>query len=214
MGKKILKKTEKLGKKILATEGKKISKFAIASLVLGIISVILGWIPIAGLIFVIPTLVFSILALIKIKKGEVSGKNIAVAGLVLGGIGLLLAIMFWVFVYMSIDDETLCKDMDCFIAKANQCEPAVYDETTEMGSIRYFSVKKEDTDNCILVKEIEDLSENEDSLIKKVLEGKTMECTYTKGNFNNRWMTSMTSGLEDCHGELKDVLGPLILLTL
>ena len=203
MGKKTIKKTE---------EGEKGSGFAIASLVLGIISILLGWIPFVGWILVILALVFGILALIKIKKGEASGKNMAIAGLILGGISILFAIMMGVFVFMS-DKSDVCSDINCFIAKANQCEPVVYEETTDMGSIRYFSVKKEDTDNCILVKEIEELSKNEDPLIKKLLEEKEMECTYTKGNFNSRWMTSMTAGLEDCQGELKDAIGPLILLT-
>ena len=72
MGKKILKKIE---------EGKKGSGFAIASLVLGILSVVLGWLPFVGWILVILALVFGILALIKIKKGEASGKNMAIAGL-------------------------------------------------------------------------------------------------------------------------------------
>ncbi len=202
MGKKILKKIE---------EGKKGSGFAIASLVLGILSVLLGWLPFVGWILVILALVFGILALIKIKKGTASGKNMAIAGLVLGGIGLLFAIMMGAFVFTS-DKSNVCGDIDCFIAKANQCEPAVYEETTDMGKIMYYT-ETDDAGNCVLRKVITELSKNEDPIIKKVLEDKGMECTYTKGNFNNQWMTSMVKGLEDCQGELKDALGPLLLLT-
>lgn len=201
MGKKILKKTEE----------KKGSGFAVASLVLGICSVVLGWIPFVGWIFVVLAWVFGILALIKIKKGTASGKNMVIAGLILGGIGLLFAIMMGAFVFTSGKSD-VCKDMDCFIAKANQCEPAVYEETTDMGKIMYY-IKTDDAGNCVLRKVITELSENEDPIIKKVLEDKGVECTYTKGNFNGQWMTSMVKGLEDCQGELKDALGPLLLLT-
>lgn len=201
-----------MGKKILAkTEGKKGSGFAIASLVLGICSVVLGWIPFVGWIFIIPALVFSILTLIKIKKGGASGRGRAIAGLVLGGIGLLFAII----VSLSIntgDKSDICDDMDCFIYKANQCEPVIYEETNEMGNIMYYT-KTDDAGNCVLRKVIMELSKNEDPIIKKVLENKGMECTYTKGNFNGQWVTSMTEGLEDCNGELKDAIGPLLLLT-
>lgn len=203
-----------MGKTLAKPKGLEVRKgagFAIASLVLGIFSVILGWIPVFGWIFVVLALVFAILALLKIKKGEASGRGMAIAGLVLGGIGLVIAVIVMITFITSVGSSSKCTDMDCFISNANQCKPTMYVVTTEMGEIAYF-IETDKTGNCILTKEIVELSKNEDPALKKVLEGKKMECTYSSGKFNGQWTSSMIEGLEDCHGELKDAIGQLLLL--
>lgn len=101
--------------------------------------------------------------------------------------------------------------MGCFVAKANQCQIAVYVEATELGKIMYSS-KPGNSGNCILIKEVVELSQNEDPFLKKVLKGKKMECVYSPGQFNGQWTTSLIEGLEDCQGELKDAIGTLLLL--
>ena len=73
---------------------KKTSGLAIASLVLGILSILLGWIPFFGWIFIILTLVFSIIALtVSTKNNQMKGRGMAIAGLVLGIVSLLIALM-------------------------------------------------------------------------------------------------------------------------
>ncbi len=104
-----------------------------------------------------------------------------------------------------------CSDMECFISNANQCKAATYEEVTDFGKISYI-IKADDTGNCLLTKEIVELSENEDAVLKKALEGKKMECIYSSGQFNGQWLTSMIEGLEDCRGELKEAVGQLLLL--
>jgi Domain of unknown function (DUF4190) len=71
---------------------------AVASLILGIISITFGWIcggPIVGLVAV----VLGSVALTQIKKNpqQYTGKPIAIAGVITGGIALLVNLAFMVF---------------------------------------------------------------------------------------------------------------------
>src|SRR5436190_7492498 len=66
---------------------------AVASLVLGILSVLTGWIPIVGLVAWILAplgLIFGFLAI-----GKPNGKGMAIGGLITSGLGLLICIA-WV----------------------------------------------------------------------------------------------------------------------
>ncbi|MFO8015629.1 MAG: DUF4190 domain-containing protein [Candidatus Woesearchaeota archaeon] len=72
----------------------KTSGLAIASLVFGILSFILGWVPILGWLIVILAIVFGIIALVKISKDPtIGGKGMAIAGIVLGGILLAISVI-------------------------------------------------------------------------------------------------------------------------
>ena len=46
-----------------------------------------------------------------------------------------------------------------------------------------------------------------------MVEGKSMVCGYTKGNFDSRWVTTLIGGIEYCHGDLRDGLAQLIVFT-
>ncbi len=75
---------------------KQSSGFATASLVLGIIALFPGW----GILFGILAIIFGIIAIKNSRKGKVQGKKLAIAGTILGGIGILISsIMFGVFTY-------------------------------------------------------------------------------------------------------------------
>lgn len=130
--------------------------------------------------------------------------------LVVIGIAVLLLLLG---IYMGGITSTLCTDVGCFIARANQCKTVTYDETTDIGTISY-SVDGGKTAGtyCVMTKEIVELDKNEDAFLKTALEKKTMECVYSPYKFNGQWMTSMVEGLEDCHGDLKEVVGQLLLL--
>lgn len=65
---------------------------ATASLVFGILSIFLGWIPLLGWIFVILALVFGIIALKKIRKENLPGKGTAITGTLLGLVGVMIAV--------------------------------------------------------------------------------------------------------------------------
>lgn len=193
-------------------KNQKTSGFAIASLVLGILAVVLGWFPIFGWIFIIAAIVFGLFALIRINKGLCSGRGIAIAGFVLGCIGLLIAIFATAAFIGAVVKDSSCADMNCLLIKANQCKTATYEEASDMGKIRYSIRLSSAGDYCILTKEIVELNKNDDPFLKKVLEGKKMQCSYYKGKFNSLWTSSMIEGLDDCNGELKGAIGQLLLL--
>ncbi len=70
------------------------SGMAIASFVLGLCSLPLGWIPFLGQIISILAIVFGIIALNQIKKNKkLSGKPFAIWGIVLGSLWLAIFII-------------------------------------------------------------------------------------------------------------------------
>ncbi|MBI1969008.1 hypothetical protein HYS49_03795 [Candidatus Woesearchaeota archaeon] len=88
--------------------GKK-TGFAVAALVLGILSLLFGWIPFLGWTFIILALVFGVLG--------IKSKGMAIAGIVLASIGLILAVPVGVVAIKSL---------------VNATQP-VTEETTEAG---------------------------------------------------------------------------------
>lgn len=72
----------------------------IAALILGIISIIIGFIPLCGVIALLPAFIGLILGIVdvvlKAKKNE--PKGISIAGIVLSAIAMVI-IIFWVFVF-------------------------------------------------------------------------------------------------------------------
>ena len=72
----------------------------VASLVLGIISFIIGFIPFCGSIALVPAIVGIILGIVDLvqKSKNNEKKGMAIAGLVLSAIATVI-IIFWVFVF-------------------------------------------------------------------------------------------------------------------
>lgn len=66
--------------------------FGIAALVLGLLALVLSWTIIGGIIFGILALIFGLLGRARAKRGESTNGGLSVAGVVLGVIGLLIAI--------------------------------------------------------------------------------------------------------------------------
>ena len=66
--------------------------FAIAALVLGICAFVFCWIPVLNWILGILAVVFGIIALVKKAK-----KGMAITGLILGAVGLFVAIIISIF---------------------------------------------------------------------------------------------------------------------
>ncbi|PSL48587.1 hypothetical protein B0H94_104188 [Salsuginibacillus halophilus] len=67
--------------------------FAVASLVLGIIAVVFNLIPFIPYGLAILAIIFGALGLRNSNR-----RGMAIAGLILGGIALLLKAMFWIFI--------------------------------------------------------------------------------------------------------------------
>ncbi len=85
--------TKKLTSKKMSLAPK--SGFAIASLVLGILS----FIPSFGVIFGIIAIIFGCISLSQIKRNNLSGKGLAIAGIILGIIGILFTVAFIGFIF-------------------------------------------------------------------------------------------------------------------
>ncbi len=79
----------------------------VASLVLGILSLIIGFVPFCGAIALLPAIIGLILGIVdvvlKSKKGEPKGMGIA--GIVLSAISIVV-IVFWVFVVAAASVST------------------------------------------------------------------------------------------------------------
>ncbi|MDP2750557.1 MAG: DUF4190 domain-containing protein [Nanoarchaeota archaeon] len=193
-------------------ESKKTSGFAIASLILGILSILLGWFPLFGWIFIILALIFGVIALKQIKNQGLTGRGLAIAGTIMGIIGIILAaILFVKFMNTGKNITSTCSSMDCFIENANACNTTTYIETTEIGTIRYSTATVEDY--CGLSKKIIALNSDEDPFLAKTLQNKELRCGYYKGEFNSQWTSSLIEGIEYCEGDLKEAIGQLILLS-
>jgi hypothetical protein len=65
---------------------------AVASLVLGILSLVMFWIPFLGWV---PVLVGLVLGLVALQQPQ--GRGMAIVGIVCSGIALALKLLFWVF---------------------------------------------------------------------------------------------------------------------
>jgi hypothetical protein len=81
---------------------KKTNSFAIASLVCGILVWFLGWIPLIGFLVIIAAVVLGIVALKQISKKKQPGKGMAIAGIVLGVLGLFFVMLASIMLFMLI----------------------------------------------------------------------------------------------------------------
>ena len=96
----------------------------IASLVLGIISMIIGFIPLCGSVAFVPAVIALILGIVdtvqKSKKGE--SKGISVAGIVLSSIAIIV-ISLWIFAFgaavKNVDENRLTNALTAFSEELN-----------------------------------------------------------------------------------------------
>jgi hypothetical protein len=103
--------------------------------------------------------------------------------------------------------NAICNDASCFITAADNCgnESIIY--TDSVGTFNYT------TSNCVFFKTLVSLNANETQDMKNALEGKSMTCVYQQGQFDQRWVSSLIYGTENCTGDLKEALGELLVFT-
>lgn len=93
----------------------------VAALVLGIISIIIGFIPLCGSIALLPAIIGLILGIVdtvqKSKKGE--KKGVSIAGLVLSAIAVAV-IIFWVFIFSAALSNVDVNELDDALTSLNQ----------------------------------------------------------------------------------------------
>lgn len=75
--------------------------FGIAAFALGLFALLLSWTVLGGIVLGIPAVIFGVLGRGRARRGEATNGGLSVAGIVLGAIGILIAIVlivFWVSV--------------------------------------------------------------------------------------------------------------------
>lgn len=85
----------------------------VAALVLGIISLIIGFIPLCGVIAFVPAIIGIILGIVEIvKKSKASEpKGMGIAGLILSSIAVIV-IIWWIFIAGGVISSTADSTLD------------------------------------------------------------------------------------------------------
>jgi len=100
---------------------------------------------------------------------------------------------------------TECDTAVCLIEQANECKPAEY-----IVNIGTSTIKMEILSGCRLKKTIIKLDETEPVEIRDFFKGKSMTCTYEKGEFNNDFAYQISGPLDECEGSLKDAIEAVV----
>lgn len=132
--------------------------------------------------------------------------------LIIAGAGILFFFLILPMLYFigSADmskQAGICKTKDCFITAANSCENSTFYSTEDIGFIKY------ETSECFFMKTLMNANKEELPEIKELVEGKSLICQYDYGNFDSRWIDSISDGIEYCQGDLKEAIGELFLFS-
>lgn len=104
----------------------------IAALILGIISLIIGFIPLCGSIALVPAIIGLILGIVDtvLKKKKDEKIAVSVTGLVLSAIAIVV-IIFWVFVFgvaaSKVDANNINETTENFLTSLNELS-ATYED--------------------------------------------------------------------------------------
>ena len=135
----------------------------------------------------------------KASKKPIFPKILRVLGIILLIAAIIVGIYFAYPLAAGIFEKK-CDNSQCFITAANNCQIASF-QNTQAGSLFEYKTK-----GCVLTKTNIRVGDSEPSEIKYLLEGKSMICKYTKGNFDDNLVNSLSYGLSICTGELRDAI--------
>jgi hypothetical protein len=108
---------------------------ATTGMVLGIVGIVLCWTAFGGMLLGLLALVFGIIGLQRVRRGEGSGRGRAITGIVTGALGLVLGVVFlfvWLAVFRSsgfTDYVTCVRNAGQDQAKVQQCADQFRDRT-------------------------------------------------------------------------------------
>ncbi|MCA1060364.1 DUF4190 domain-containing protein [Rossellomorea aquimaris] len=74
---------------------------AVASFILGIVSIVIVIIPMIGAIFGVVGVILGMIARHEVKRSGQEGRGLAIAGVIFSGIGILFSICWVVMAYMT-----------------------------------------------------------------------------------------------------------------
>lgn len=106
--------------------------FGIAALVLGLLALVLSWTIIGGIVLGLLALIFGLLGLARVRRGKATNGGLSLAGIVLGTIGLLLAIGIVAF-GLSILNSPAGQSYQQCIAKSGGNPAAIEQCSSEFG---------------------------------------------------------------------------------
>jgi len=128
------------------------------------------------------------------KYGLISLGIITVIGLIVLGV-----------IYIPSLIPQKCITDQCFISAANQCKSVEMDKNLG-GSVYSLSER-----NCIFTKTVKTVNETETPEITALLKDASMTCSYDRNGFNDNLVTTLSLGIDNCSGDLKDALEQLLL---
>ena len=82
-------------------ERKGLNGKAVASFILGLVSIVIVIIPLIGAILGIVGVILGMMARYEVKRSGQEGRKLAIAGVILGGVGFLFSICWVVMSYMT-----------------------------------------------------------------------------------------------------------------
>jgi hypothetical protein len=133
------------------------------------------------------------------------GFNYKKLALAVGGVAAFIILVFAGF-FLLAGPENCGGDKDCFITNAQSCNPSIL-ELDDGGTITTYEVNEA----CVMVRTMTKLAESEPQEVKLLFENRSMVCTYSRGQFDVNLVNTITRGLENCDGSLKDSIYELII---
>jgi len=115
---------------------------------------------------------------------------------VLIGLIALTAIVYFFMQPAGVGKAVETGESD-FIAKANQCAPAVTEVEINTATMRI-----ESHDDCSITKTVIAMDETEPEEIRDLFVGSEMTCTYDRGAFDSDYVTQISGNLGYCEGSL------------
>ncbi len=85
----------------------------IAALVVGIVALLISWIPFLGLLLAIVALVLGIIGIRKASRGQATNKGMAITGVVTGGLALLIGAFFTIGTIALFSSEEFQNIFEC-----------------------------------------------------------------------------------------------------
>jgi len=124
--------------------------------------------------------------------------------LIVGVILLIVIVLISLLLLVPNVLSTTCESDSCFISRANRCSTVDMNREIEGGKYSFSA------QNCVLTKTLVSLPDDEFSSVKELLEGESMTCQYSSGNFDSDLISTVSLGIQNCEGLLKDDLELLI----
>lgn len=104
---------------------------------------------------------------------------------------IAIGIVIWLF-------PATCATEECFIRHANNCDAATFRNRIDGTTMSY------QTNDCFIIKTVEKMDPNEPPVIRQKFEGKSMTCSYNKGDFDPLYVNTISAHLTTCQGPLRE----------